>query len=93
MIRQVIKGITVGAALLGIVAGTASAADYAINIYGASAQHKFWLNLAPDYLADKGCTPSISMPLIANTVWPLARLHLPGFRRQYYHSLFFQSLL
>ena len=56
MIRKVVKGITVGAALLGIVAGTASAADYAINIYGASAQHKFWLNLAPDYLADKGCT-------------------------------------
>jgi hypothetical protein len=40
-------------AVIGAVAfaGSAVAAEYNINIYGASAQHKFWLNLAPDFLA------------------------------------------
>ncbi len=56
MIKKFVLGIATGAALLGMVAGQAAAADYDVNLYGASAQHKFWLNLAPDYLAAKGCT-------------------------------------
>lgn len=56
MFKRAIKGIVIGAAALGMFAGQAAAADYDINIYGASAQHKFWLNLAPDYLANEaGC--------------------------------------
>jgi len=55
MIKKLVIGIVSGAALLGMVAGHAAAADYDLNLYGASAQHKFWLNLAPDYLAAKGC--------------------------------------
>jgi hypothetical protein len=49
MFKKLIKGAVIGGALLAF-AGTASAADYNLNIYGASAQHKFWLNLAPDFL-------------------------------------------
>jgi len=56
MFKKIMKGILVGGALLALTV-PAQATDYDINIYGASAQHKFWLNLAPDYLAnDAGCT-------------------------------------
>lgn len=51
MLKKFIKGLVVGGALLGMVS-TAQAATYDINIYGASAQHKFWLNLAPSWLTD-----------------------------------------
>ena len=55
MLSKVLKGLVAGGALLGMVAG-AQAATYDINIYGASAQHKFWLNLADDWLAAQGCS-------------------------------------
>jgi hypothetical protein len=51
MLKKMIKGLVLGGALLGMVA-TAQADTYEINIYGASAQHKFWLNLAPAWLTD-----------------------------------------
>ena len=49
MLKKVFKGLVVGGVALGI-AFSANAADYEMNMYGASAQHKFWLNLAPDFL-------------------------------------------
>ena len=49
MLKKLFKGLLVGGTLLGMVA-TAQAATYDINIYGASAQHKFWLNLADEFL-------------------------------------------
>ncbi len=49
MLKKLLKGVILGGALLAF-AGTANAAEYNINIYGASAQHKFWLNLAPSFL-------------------------------------------
>lgn len=57
MFKKVLKGIAIGAAVLGMAAGTATAKDIDVNLYGASAQHKFWLNLAPDFLqsANIGC--------------------------------------
>jgi hypothetical protein len=51
MLRKALKGLLIGGALLGMTA-TAQAADYQMNMYGASAQYKFWLNLAPDFLTD-----------------------------------------
>jgi hypothetical protein len=50
MIKKVLKSLFVGGVVLG-VAFSANAADYEVNMYGASAQHKFWLNLAPDFLS------------------------------------------
>ncbi|WP_319526508.1 substrate-binding domain-containing protein [uncultured Desulfosarcina sp.] len=66
MFKKVIKGIAIGAAVLGMFAGQSIAADYEINIYGASAQHKFWLNLAPDFLTNvAGCdTNSITQTAV-----------------------------
>ncbi len=54
MFKKVLTGLTVGGALLGMV-GMASAADININIYGASAQYKFWNAAADDFLRGKGC--------------------------------------
>jgi hypothetical protein len=50
MIKKVLKSLFVGGVVLGM-AFSANAADYEVNMYGASAQHKFWLNLAPDFLS------------------------------------------
>ncbi len=49
MIKKIFNGLIAGGALLGMVA-SAQATTYELNIYGASAQHKFWLNLAPEWL-------------------------------------------
>lgn len=49
--EKVLKSAVIGASMLAMV-GTAQAVEYNLNIYGASAQHKFWLNLAPDFLLD-----------------------------------------
>ena len=51
MFKKAVKGLLAGAAMLGMVASV-QAATYEINIYGASAQHKFWLKLAPSFLTD-----------------------------------------
>lgn len=55
MLKNLMKGMIVGAAAL-TLAGTAHAADININLYGASAQHLFWNDMADDFLLSKGCT-------------------------------------
>lgn len=53
--KKVLKSAIIGAAMLGL-AGTANATEYNLNIYGASAQHKFWNAAAPSFLTDVvGC--------------------------------------
>ncbi len=51
MLKTMIKGAMVGAAMLGLV-GTAAAADYELNLYGASAQHKFWNAAVPAFMSN-----------------------------------------
>ena len=48
-LKKITKGLIAGAALMGMVS---SAGAYDLNIYGASAQHKFWLNLSESFLLD-----------------------------------------
>ena len=55
MLRKTLKALVAGAGLLAIV-GTASAAEVNINIYGASAQYKFWNAAATTFLEGEGCT-------------------------------------
>ena len=50
-LKKMAKGLIAGAALMGMVS-SAGAAEYNLNIYGASAQHKFWLNLSESFLHD-----------------------------------------
>lgn len=57
MFKSITKGLLVGAMALGF-AGTAGATVYEINIYGASAQYKFWNNAADDFHASKLCASS-----------------------------------
>ena len=54
MIKKLIKATVVGAAVFGMVA--AANAEVNINIYGASAQYKFWNDAADDFLSDEGCS-------------------------------------
>lgn len=54
MFKSIAKGLLVGAMALGF-ATTAGATVYEINIYGASAQYKFWNNAADDFHASKLC--------------------------------------
>jgi hypothetical protein len=58
MIKKVLKTTILAGSVLAMV-GTASAApdtcECAINIYGASAQYKFWTSAAPDLLKSWGC--------------------------------------
>ena len=49
MFKKLLKGVLVGGALLSLVV-PAHADEYYLNMFGASAQHKFWQNLAPDFL-------------------------------------------
>ncbi len=65
MLKKILKGLVAGGALLGMVA-TAQAATYDINIYGASAQHKFWLNLADEWLLDSTTGPGCASVVKAN---------------------------
>jgi hypothetical protein len=56
MYKKLIKGLLVGGAVFAMTAtANATPNEYNINVYGASAQHKFWLNLAPDFLSSRGC--------------------------------------
>ncbi len=54
MIKKLVKTAVLGGTLLGMVA-SANAADYDINIYGASAQYTFWKAAAEEFLKDQGC--------------------------------------
>lgn len=54
MLKKLVKGIILSGTLLGILAGGASA-DMDLNLYGASAQHKFWSSMAKPFL-EQYCT-------------------------------------
>lgn len=58
MIKKMVKTAIIGGALLGMTAG-ANAETIDINIYGASAQYKFWTAAAADFLADQGCAGTV----------------------------------
>jgi opacity protein-like surface antigen len=51
MLKKRVIGLMAAVAVLA-AANMAAAAEYNINIYGASAQHKFWSSAAPAFLAD-----------------------------------------
>lgn len=53
MLKKALTGVIAGAAMLTMV-GTASA-TVEVNLYGASAQYKFWTAAAPEFLAYSGC--------------------------------------
>ena len=55
MLKQVLKGMVIGGAALAMV-GTANAATIDVNLYGASAQYKFWTAAAGNFLVSQGCT-------------------------------------
>jgi ABC-type phosphate transport system substrate-binding protein len=55
MIKKLLKATVVGASIFAMV-GAAGAADVNINIYGASAQYKFWNSAADDFMLAQGCT-------------------------------------
>lgn len=54
MFKKLIAGTIAAGALF---AFTASAGAAEINIWGASAQHKLWQNLVPNWVASQGCSP------------------------------------
>lgn len=54
MIKKLLKATVVGASIFAML-GSAGAADKNINIYGASAQYKYWNDAADDFLLSKGC--------------------------------------
>ncbi|NLI81620.1 MAG: hypothetical protein GX443_08030 [Deltaproteobacteria bacterium] len=53
--KKILKSTLMGVSIVAL-AGTASAAQIDINLYGASAQHLFWNDAADDFLTSKGCT-------------------------------------
>ncbi|WDP92946.1 MAG: substrate-binding domain-containing protein [Desulfobacter sp.] len=55
MLKNIIKGAVIGGAALTMMATAAQAQTYQINIYGASAQYKFWNDAAPEFLKSQGC--------------------------------------
>lgn len=57
MFKKMMKAAVIGACVFAM-AGAANAADVEINLYGASAQYKFWNDAADDFLLDQGCTPA-----------------------------------
>jgi hypothetical protein len=58
-LKNIFKSFVAGAAVLAI-AGTASATDYDINIYGASAQFTFWNTVAGDWIKSRpGCSDAV----------------------------------
>ncbi|GEM_PF-464499 len=57
IVKKAVKAAVIGGALLGLV-GAAQAATYEVNIYGASAQYKFWRDAAPEFLKSMGCSES-----------------------------------
>jgi len=52
--KKVLKSAVIGASMLAMV-GTAHAGKTQVNLYGASAQYKFWTSAAPAFLLAKGC--------------------------------------
>ena len=52
ILKKMARGLTVGVALMGMVSSAGAEPVYNLNIYGASAQHKFWLNLSESFLLD-----------------------------------------
>ena len=59
MIKKFVKMAVLGGALLGM-AVSANAAQTEINIYGASAQFKFWQAASEPFLTNHGCTGTVS---------------------------------
>lgn len=55
MFKKILKGIVIGGAAFTIAASAAQAEQIDVNLYGASAQFKFWTSAAPDFLKFKGC--------------------------------------
>ena len=60
MLKNMVKGIVIGASMFAL-AGTAGAANYHVNLYGASAQFKYWTGQAEPFLAgyDTGCIGNV----------------------------------
>jgi ABC-type phosphate transport system substrate-binding protein len=52
MFKNIVKSAMIGVAMLAAGATAANAATYEINIYGASAQYKYWTQSAPKFLSD-----------------------------------------
>lgn len=61
MLKKIMKGVVIGGAALTLAASAAQAATYEINLYGASAQFKFWTEAAPGFLAEKLSCPTTSV--------------------------------
>ncbi len=55
MFKKIVKGLVVGGAGLILATSAVQAEQYEINIYGASAQYKFWTEAAPLFLISQGC--------------------------------------
>ncbi|MDY6989266.1 MAG: substrate-binding domain-containing protein [Thermodesulfobacteriota bacterium] len=45
-------------AMVGVASAAPDACDCSINLYGASAQYKFWTDAADNYLINRGCAPA-----------------------------------
>ena len=54
MIKKLVTSAIAGTCLM-VMAGSASAAQYNVNIYGASAQYTYWTTAAPAFLRARGC--------------------------------------
>ncbi|MFA6010765.1 MAG: substrate-binding domain-containing protein [Desulfobacteraceae bacterium] len=54
MIKKLVTSAIAGTCLM-VMANSASAAQYNVNIYGASAQYTYWTTAAPAFLRAKGC--------------------------------------
>ena len=52
MFKKIVKGIAIGGAAFALTVSAAHAETYEINIYGASAQFKFWTAAAPAFMVD-----------------------------------------
>ncbi|MCK5481997.1 MAG: hypothetical protein KAJ06_12645, partial [Gammaproteobacteria bacterium] len=52
--KKILKSAVIGASMLAMV-GTAHAGKTQVNLYGASAQYKFWTAAAPEFLIATGC--------------------------------------
>jgi len=52
MLKKIAKGLVIGGAALTLAATAAQAGQIDVNIYGASAQYKFWTKAAPKFLVD-----------------------------------------
>ena len=69
MFKKLLKGMVVGGAALTIAASAASAADTVeVNIFGASAQYKFWTAAAPEYLETICNRPALDIYAATNDV-------------------------